>query len=417
MLGLTRPTSGRGSIFGQDIVKHSVDIRKRIGYLAQDPRFYEHMTARETLRFKAHFYYRSPADEIEKRITETLELVGLSGKADRSIKGFSGGERQRLGIAQAQINYPDLLILDEPAAALDPMGRRDVLEVMERLQKYATIFYSTHILDDVQRVSDTVAILNHGKLVALAPIEELLAGNQGTIYSLVLEGDAGLAQERVRSQAWVADIEAVTGEEAFTGFDRVEVANAFKVDITQGATYSVLVRIDSSLEQRLEVVKEGNTLKIGLKDEGGGVKIQAGTMEVEITMPELTGLNLSGSSDGTINGFKSTMALEVGLSGDSSLKGEVEAGDASFTAAGDSNATLSGSGQNVTVVAEGGSTVDLSKFSSTDANVSAGGSSDVTVNAGGRLDADASGASHVYYLGDPTLGEIDTSGGSSVEPK
>ena len=212
MLGLIRPSSGRGSIFGQDIVKHSVDIRKRIGYLAQDPRFYEHMTARETLRFKAHFYYRSPEDEIEKRITETLELVGLSGKADRSIKGFSGGERQRLGIAQAQINYPDLLILDEPAAALDPMGRRDVLEVMERLQKYATIFYSTHILDDVQRVSDTVAILNHGKLVALAPIEELLAGNQGTIYSLVLEGDAGLAQERVRSQAWVADIEAMTGE-------------------------------------------------------------------------------------------------------------------------------------------------------------------------------------------------------------
>jgi ABC-2 type transport system ATP-binding protein len=136
----------------------------------------------------------------------------LEDKADRPIKGFSGGERQRLGIAQAQINYPDLLILDEPAAALDPMGRRDVLEVMERLQKYSTIFYSTHILDDVQRVSDTVAILNHGKLVASAPVEELLAGSQGTIYSLVIEGNAGPAQERVRSQAWVADIEAVTGE-------------------------------------------------------------------------------------------------------------------------------------------------------------------------------------------------------------
>ena len=209
----------------------------------------------------------------------------------------------------------------------------------------------------------------------------------------------------------------VTREEAFTGFDRFEVGNAFKVDITQSGTYSVVVRVDSSLEQRLEVVKEGNTLKIGLKDEGGGVKIQAGTKEVEITMPELTGLNLNGSSDGTINGFKSTVALEVGLSGGSSLQGEVEAGDASFAAAGDSNVTLSGSGQNVTVVAEGGSTVDLSKFSSTDSNVNAGGSSDVTVNTSGRLDADASGASHVYYLGDPTLGEIDTSGESSVEPK
>jgi ABC-2 type transport system ATP-binding protein len=212
LLGLTRPSSGGGAIFGQDIVQDSVDIRKRVGYLAQDPRFYEHMTARETLRFKARFYYRGPASEIETRIAETLELVGLEDKADRPIKGFSGGERQRLGIAQAQINYPDLLILDEPAAALDPMGRRDVLEVMERLQKYSTIFYSTHILDDVQRVSDAVAILNHGKLVALAPIEELLAGSQDTIYSLVIEGDAGLAQERVRSQAWVGDIESVTGE-------------------------------------------------------------------------------------------------------------------------------------------------------------------------------------------------------------
>jgi len=223
LLGLTRPTKGGGAIFGQDIVRDSVEIRKRIGYLAQDPRFYEHMTARETLRFKAHFYYRGPASEIETRIGETLELVGLEDKADRPIKGFSGGERQRLGIAQAQINYPDLLILDEPAAALDPMGRRDVLEVMERLQKYATIFYSTHILDDVQRVSDSVAILNHGKLVSLAPIEDLLAGSEGTIYSVVIEGNAGPMQERVGSQAWVGDIEVITKEGVTTW--KVEVTD------------------------------------------------------------------------------------------------------------------------------------------------------------------------------------------------
>jgi len=212
LLGLTSPTSGGGLIFGQDIVQDSVEIRKRVGYLAQDPRFYEHMTARETLHFKARFYYSGPADEIEARIAETLELVGLADKADRSIKGFSGGERERLGIAQAQMNYPDLLILDEPAAGLDPMGRRDVLEVMERIQKHATIFYSTHILDDVQRVSDTVAILNHGKLVAQAPIEELLAGSRGTVYSLEIEGEAEQAQERIQSQSWVADIDVVTGD-------------------------------------------------------------------------------------------------------------------------------------------------------------------------------------------------------------
>jgi len=216
LLGLTHPTSGGGSIFGRDIVHDSVEIRKRVGYLAQDPRFYEHMTARETLRFKARFYYSGPTNEIEARIAETLELVGLADKADRSIKGFSGGERERLGIAQAQMNFPDLLILDEPAAGLDPMGRRDVLEVMERIKKHATIFYSTHILDDVQRVSDTVAILNHGKLVAQAPIEELLAGSRGTVYSLEIEGEAAQAQERIRSQTWVADIDVVTGDSGTT---------------------------------------------------------------------------------------------------------------------------------------------------------------------------------------------------------
>lgn len=211
LLGLSQPTAGSGQVLGMDIVRDSVAIRQRIGYLAQDPRFYEHMSARETLRFTAAFFYSGPKHLIEDRIQETLELVGLDDKADRPVKGFSGGERQRLGIAQAQVNYPDLLILDEPAASLDPMGRRDVLEVMERLRKYATIFYSTHILDDVQKVSDTVAILNHGELVAQAPIETLLAGSEGSVYTLDLRGDLAAAEQRVSAQAWVKALNATPG--------------------------------------------------------------------------------------------------------------------------------------------------------------------------------------------------------------
>ncbi len=130
--------------------------------------------------------------------------MGLSDSADRPTKGFSGGERQRLGIAQAQIHHPDLLILDEPAAALDPMGRRDVLQVMERLRQHATIFYSTHILDDVQRVSDTVAILNKGMLVAQAPIDELLSTRGGAAYSLALRGDSSGVRRRLEGQPWVS---------------------------------------------------------------------------------------------------------------------------------------------------------------------------------------------------------------------
>src|SRR5512139_2786553 len=186
LLGLLKPTNGNGKILGMDIVRDSVDIRAKIGYLPQDTRFNEHMTARQTLEYTAMFFYAGPQSEIDKRVNEMIELVGLEGKADRPIKGFSGGERQRLGIAQAEINYPDLLMLDEPAASLDPQGRRDVLEVMSRIRKYATIFYCTHILDDAQRVSDSVAILNHGELVAQAPIEELLKGSGEVVYSVTL---------------------------------------------------------------------------------------------------------------------------------------------------------------------------------------------------------------------------------------
>jgi ABC-2 type transport system ATP-binding protein len=206
LLGLTNPTSGSASIFGMDSVTHSVDIRSRIGYLPQDPRFYEYMTARQILRFTAEFFFKGPQKAIEDRVDEMLDLVDLVDKADRPIKTFSGGERQRLGIAQAQVNYPDLLILDEPAASLDPLGRRDVLEVMSKLRKYATIFYSTHILDDVQRVSDTVVILNRGELVAQGPIEELLAGSEGVIYIIHLKGPADQALPQVQSLPWVSAI-------------------------------------------------------------------------------------------------------------------------------------------------------------------------------------------------------------------
>jgi ABC-2 type transport system ATP-binding protein len=165
------------------------------------------MTARETLRFTARFFFSGPRPQIEARVDEMLDLVGLQDKADRPLKGFSGGERQRLGLAQAQINDPDLLILDEPAAALDPIGRLDVLKVMEGLRERTTIFYSTHILDDVQQVSDTVAILNHGEMVAQGPIEQLLSAGDGPVYSLSLEGDGEAARARIADLPWVAGVD------------------------------------------------------------------------------------------------------------------------------------------------------------------------------------------------------------------
>jgi len=206
LLGLIRSSAGSATVFGMDTVKQSLEIRTRIGYLPQDPRFHEYMTARQVLRFVARFYLKRPKQAVEERINEMLELVDLGGKADRPIRTFSGGERQRLGLAQAQVNYPDLLILDEPAASLDPLGRRDVLEVMSKLRKYTTIFYSTHILDDVQRVSDTVAILNKGQMVAQGPIDKLLSGDEGVVYIVHLRGRIEEARKQLLSQPWVSSI-------------------------------------------------------------------------------------------------------------------------------------------------------------------------------------------------------------------
>jgi ABC-2 type transport system ATP-binding protein len=204
LLGLVSPSGGTGTIFDRDIAQETTAIKQRVGYLAQNPQFYDRMTARETLRFVSHFFYSGPTEGIEERIQQTLELVDLADKADRPLGGFSGGEKQRLGIAQAQVNYPDLLILDEPAASLDPMGRRDVLMIMERLRKHATIFYSTHILDDVQRVSDTVAILNDGELVTQAPIEHLLSDQGVCTYEVQLRQRVEAVEHRLSNAPWVS---------------------------------------------------------------------------------------------------------------------------------------------------------------------------------------------------------------------
>lgn len=211
LLGLIRPTSGSGTILGLDIGTDSPKVRRRIGYLPQEPHFYSHMTARETLRFAVAFFFSGPTDRIDIRIDEMLELVGIADRADRPIKTFSGGEIQRLGIAQAQIHKPDLLILDEPAAALDPLGRRDVLAILERFRATSTVFYSTHILDDVQRVSDMVCVLNKGRIVSQGSMSDVLTIGSDSIFTVEVEGDVERARSALLGQTWVDQV-AVDGD-------------------------------------------------------------------------------------------------------------------------------------------------------------------------------------------------------------
>ena len=210
LLGLLQPTSGVGTVFGKNIAKDSVAVRERVGFLAQSPSFYGYLTARETLQFVAAFFFTGSKTAIAARIEELIELVGLSGKADRPVKGFSGGEKQRLGIAQAAINDPELIILDEPASALDPLGRRDVLKILESFRGRSTVFYSTHILDDVQRVSDRVVILDRGKLIAQGQIQDLLAGNSD-VFNLTVRGDSSTVLAKLLAVPWVKKVEIDRG--------------------------------------------------------------------------------------------------------------------------------------------------------------------------------------------------------------
>jgi len=210
LLGLTAPTGGSGAVLGKSIARHSLEIRNRVGYLAEEPFYHERMTSGETLRVALRSFHGAPPKVIETRGEETLEEVGLAEKADQRVMELSRDERQRLSIGQAQVNHPELLILDEPAADLPPTGRREVLQVLESLRSRTTIVYATHIVEDVQQVSDKVALLSRGELIACAPFEELQTGPSRAIFTVVIKGDPGEAHGRVVAQPWVSDVSATT---------------------------------------------------------------------------------------------------------------------------------------------------------------------------------------------------------------
>ncbi len=174
LTGLARPDSGKVTILDQVLGQPGVDIRPLIGVMPEEPAFYGWMTAREYLRdFIAPLYGLAP-QAAKKRTDELLETVDLKKAAMRRIQGFSRGMRQRLGLAAALVHQPPILLLDEPVSALDPAGRKEVLELIEALRGQTTILLSTHILADVERVCDVVGIINQGRLVLQEGREALL---------------------------------------------------------------------------------------------------------------------------------------------------------------------------------------------------------------------------------------------------
>ncbi|MFN2243836.1 MAG: ATP-binding cassette domain-containing protein [Anaerolineae bacterium] len=209
LAGLARADSGRAWIDGLEVTADRRRLPGRIGYLPQDPAFYPWMTAREFLDHVGRMF-GLPAGERRARIDELLDLVGLAEAAGRRVGGFSGGMDQRLGIAQALVNRPPVLLLDEPVSGLDPAGRRELLQLIDHLRGQCTVFMSTHILADVERVCDTVAIIHRGRLVAEAPQQELLS--RYAIPAFEIEVQNGLADQLVAwansliTRAWVVSV-------------------------------------------------------------------------------------------------------------------------------------------------------------------------------------------------------------------
>jgi ABC-2 type transport system ATP-binding protein len=194
LAGLLKPTEGTIQIEAQG---KNQDIREYIGYLPQYPAFHTWMTGREFLIYSGKLAKLTKA-EATKRATELLKEVGISEEAqDERISRYSGGMKQRLGIAQAIIHKPKLLILDEPVASLDPIGRREVLVLMEKLKQEMTILFSTHILNDAEEVSDELLLLNHGKLIESGSLIDLRKKYQTTVIELQVEDDIHLYQEIV----------------------------------------------------------------------------------------------------------------------------------------------------------------------------------------------------------------------------
>ncbi|MFU8773990.1 MAG: ATP-binding cassette domain-containing protein, partial [Anaerolineales bacterium] len=209
LTGLARPTQGRAWVGGYDTRIHGGEIARLVGYLPEEPLFYSWMTPREFLEYSGRLFGLTAA-QLKKRVPELLDLAGLNAAAKRRIGGFSRGMRQRLGVAQALINQPQILLLDEPASALDPAGRREVLELIKEMQGNCTVLMSTHILADVERVCDRVGIISNGRLVAEASQEELLQSYAVPAFEIDIDplSQNGLQTwaQKLRETPWITDV-------------------------------------------------------------------------------------------------------------------------------------------------------------------------------------------------------------------
>ena len=199
LMGLVRPTSGSVSVLGKPA--GHVETRRRVGFLPESPYFYDYLTAEEFLGFYGRLAGLGPA-VIRQRVSDLLALVSLIDAKTRQLRNFSKGMLQRIGLAQALIHDPELIILDEPMTGLDPVGRKEVRDLILSLRdRGKTIFFSTHILHDVEMICDRVGIVMRGRLMASGRVEELIRSDQTQSVEIVCQQVNGEGNALIRSMA------------------------------------------------------------------------------------------------------------------------------------------------------------------------------------------------------------------------
>ena len=253
LTALARPTDGSASIAGVPVGDGEPNRRGLIGYLDQDPRFPTWMTGRELLELIG-LLYGMRGGMLRGRVAETLELVGLADAAKRRIGGYSGGMRQRLGLGQAILNRPPVLLLDEPVSALDPEGRHDILAAIRALAGSSTVLFSTHILSDAERVCDRVAILDHGRLLTEAPVSELLERYAQPVYRLEpetgQEAKVALLEASLRRVPGVTEVLAThDGLRVLTDDPAQSGPAVLAAVVEQGVALATFERLRPSLEE------------------------------------------------------------------------------------------------------------------------------------------------------------------------
>lgn len=266
LLGLSEPTSGRAEVVGFDPTRQPLEVKRRVGYLPDDVGFYAELTGRQNMRYTAALN-GIDRHEANGRIDELLEQVGLGDAADRRVEQYSRGMRQRLGLADALVKDPSIVILDEPTASIDPAGVTEVLALIQTLAREngVTVLLSSHLLHQVHQVCDRVAIFNKGRVLAqgkMAQLAEELAGDQLEL-EVGLEGPADQVEAALRS---VSGVVKVTRDQHDPGLWRVTGPQSIRTHIAvdlaaRGMGIRQLRRVGDELDEIY--------LRYFQRDEGG----------------------------------------------------------------------------------------------------------------------------------------------------